>query len=148
MCSNARASSPAAAKLNGVRVVCKPARSKTWRLGSRSIDVTGNKASTVSILICVNCKPKKHPLNRIQSRTRNLMSARKNNPSDSSDREIVITRVIDAPRELVFAAFTDAEHISNWWGPNGFRTTTYEKDVRPGGVWRFTMHGPDGTDYP
>ena len=65
-----------------------------------------------------------------------------------ADREIVITRVINAPRELVFAAFTDRQHISQWWGPNGFRTTTYEKDVRPGGVWRFTMHGPDGTDYP
>lgn len=66
---------------------------------------------------------------------------------DTSDREIVITREIAAPRELVFEAFTDAKHISNWWGPNGFSTTTHEKDVRPGGVWRFIMHGPDGTDH-
>lgn len=64
-----------------------------------------------------------------------------------ASREIVMTRVIAAPRALVFAAFTDKTHISNWWGPHGFSTTTHEMDVRPGGVWRFTMHGPDGTDY-
>jgi uncharacterized protein YndB with AHSA1/START domain len=64
------------------------------------------------------------------------------------DREILMTRLLDAPRDLVFAAFTDHKHISEWWGPNGFTTTTYEKNVRPGGVWLFTMHGPDGTDYP
>lgn len=67
---------------------------------------------------------------------------------ETADREIVITRVLHAPRERVFAAFSDPEHIGTWWGPNGFRTTTYEMDVRPGGVWRFMMHGPDGTDYP
>jgi uncharacterized protein YndB with AHSA1/START domain len=66
----------------------------------------------------------------------------------TTDREILTTRVFDAPRELVYAAFLDPQHISRWWGPNGFRTTTYEMEVRPGGVWRFTMHGPDGTDYP
>jgi uncharacterized protein YndB with AHSA1/START domain len=60
---------------------------------------------------------------------------------------IVGTRVFDAPRELVFDAWTDAKHISNWWGPRGFTTTTYEMDVRAGGTWRFVMHGPDGTDY-
>ena len=65
----------------------------------------------------------------------------------SADREIVITRVFDAPRALVFEAFTDAKHIGEWWGPNGFTTTTYEMDVRPGGAWRYVMHGPDGTDY-
>lgn len=64
-----------------------------------------------------------------------------------SDRELSQTRVFDAPRALVFAAFTDPAHVSNWWGPNGFRTTTYEHALEPGGVWRFTMHGPDGTDY-
>ncbi len=66
----------------------------------------------------------------------------------SADQDIVITRLIDAPRELVFEAFKDPLHISQWWGPNGFTTTTYEMDVRPGGQWLFTMHGPDGTDYP
>src|SRR5580700_11269312 len=62
-------------------------------------------------------------------------------------RSIVITRVFDAPRTLVFDAWTDAKHVGNWWGPRGFTTTTHEMDVRPGGVWRLTMHGPDGVDY-
>ncbi|MBC8038640.1 MAG: SRPBCC domain-containing protein [Rhizobiales bacterium] len=64
-----------------------------------------------------------------------------------SDREMVITRVIAAPAEKVFAAFSDPAHIGKWWGPNGFTTTTHEMDFRVGGVWRYTMHGPDGTDY-
>ncbi|MGB7281032.1 MAG: SRPBCC family protein [Candidatus Acidiferrum sp.] len=64
-----------------------------------------------------------------------------------ADREIVISRLIDAPRALVFDAWTNAEHIGKWWGPHGFTTTTYGMDSRPGGEWRFVMHGPDGTDY-
>lgn len=68
--------------------------------------------------------------------------------NDSADREMVIERVIHAPRELVFRAFTEPEHIKHWWGPNGFTNTIHEMEVRPGGVWRFIMHGPDGTDYP
>jgi uncharacterized protein YndB with AHSA1/START domain len=64
------------------------------------------------------------------------------------EREVVIVRTFAAPRELVFAAWTDAEHIGRWWGPNGFTITTSEMDVRPGGLRRFVMHGPDGTDYP
>lgn len=67
---------------------------------------------------------------------------------ETQDREIVITRVFDAPRELVWKAWTDSEHVVRWWGPKGFTTTIYEMDVRPGGVWRHTMHGPDGIDYP
>lgn len=62
--------------------------------------------------------------------------------------EIVARRLLDAPRELVFQAFTDPEHVVHWWGPTGFRNTISVMDVRPGGVWRFMMHGPDGTDYP
>ncbi len=67
---------------------------------------------------------------------------------DTADREIVITRVFDAPRELVFRAWTEPEHLVHWLGPKGFTNTTLFIDVRPGGMWRFTMHGPDGTDYP
>jgi len=66
----------------------------------------------------------------------------------TADREIVITRLFDAPRDLVFQAWTDPQHVDSWWGPTGFRTTTHEIDIRPGGLWRFTMHGPDGIDYP
>jgi len=65
----------------------------------------------------------------------------------TADREIVLTRVFNAPPSLVFQAWTDSIHIAQWWGPTGFRTTIYEMDVRPGGVWRFVMHGPDGRDY-
>ncbi|HEX6327700.1 MAG TPA: SRPBCC family protein [Jiangellaceae bacterium] len=66
----------------------------------------------------------------------------------ATNREIVISRTIDAPRELVFEAFTDVRHVSQWWGPNGFTTTTRAFEFREGGSWDFVMHGPDGTDYP
>lgn len=67
--------------------------------------------------------------------------------SPTSDREIVITRVINGPRELVFEAFTAVRHLSRWWGPDGFSTTTRAFEFRAGGEWSFVMHGPDGTDY-
>jgi len=63
------------------------------------------------------------------------------------DREIVISRVIGAPVELVFEAFTEVRHLSQWWGPEGFTTTTQAFEFRVGGAWEFVMHGPDGTDY-
>jgi uncharacterized protein YndB with AHSA1/START domain len=66
----------------------------------------------------------------------------------TADREIVISRVVDAPRELVFEAFTEVRHLSRWWGPEGFTTTTRSFEFREGGVWDFVLHGPDGTDYP
>ncbi len=62
-------------------------------------------------------------------------------------REIVISREIDAPRELVFEAFTEVRHLSRWWGPEGFTTTTRAFEFRVGGEWDFVLHGPDGTDY-
>jgi uncharacterized protein YndB with AHSA1/START domain len=65
----------------------------------------------------------------------------------ADDRSIVISRLIDAPRDLVFEAWTDPKHLSQWWGPNGFSTTTSAFDMRVGGMWRFVMHGPDGKDY-
>jgi uncharacterized protein YndB with AHSA1/START domain len=68
--------------------------------------------------------------------------------SATSDREIVISRIIAAPRELVFQAFTEVRHLSRWWGPEGFTTTTRTFEFQVGGEWGFTMHGPDGTDYP
>ncbi|WP_138760527.1 SRPBCC family protein [Modestobacter altitudinis] len=67
--------------------------------------------------------------------------------SARTDREIVISRVIDAAPELVFEAFTEVRHLSQWWGPEGFSTTTRSFEFRVGGEWDFVMHGPDGTDY-
>ncbi len=66
---------------------------------------------------------------------------------DSDPRSIIGTREFDAPRRLVFSAWTDPEHLAQWWGPSGFTTTTSSFDFRPGGIWRFVMHGPDGRDY-
>ena len=66
--------------------------------------------------------------------------------ADRTDREIVVTRLIDAPRELVFAAFTQREHVEQWWVPSG--TTFHEYNVAPGGLWRYTQPGPNGAEYP
>lgn len=64
----------------------------------------------------------------------------------TADREIIQTRVFNAPRELVFKTWTDPKHVDRWWGPRGFTTQTSEMDVRPGGVWRFVMrHAQHGT---
>src|ERR1700749_3596832 len=67
--------------------------------------------------------------------------------SATADREIVISRVISAPRGLVFEAFTEVRHLSRWWGPEGFTTTRRAFEFRLGGEWEFVLHGPDGTDY-
>lgn len=65
----------------------------------------------------------------------------------SAEHEIVVSRRLAAAPERVWAAWTDPAQIVKWWGPHGFTTTIHELDVRPGGIWRHTMHGPDGTDY-
>jgi len=69
------------------------------------------------------------------------------NATETTDREIVATRLLDAPCELVWEAWTNPKHLAQWWGPNGFTNTIHKIEVKPGGVWRFIMHGPDGTDY-
>jgi uncharacterized protein YndB with AHSA1/START domain len=66
---------------------------------------------------------------------------------ETSDRELFITRILNAPRELVFKVWSNPTHIAKWWGPDGFTTTIHQMDVRKGGEWNLTMHGPDGTDY-
>ncbi len=75
------------------------------------------------------------------------MTLRNSLDLDQDARSIIGTRVFDAPRELVFSAFIDPKHLAQWWGPNGFTTTTSAFDFRPSGVWRFVMHGPEGRDY-
>jgi uncharacterized protein YndB with AHSA1/START domain len=72
----------------------------------------------------------------------------KGTSENTADREIVISRTFDAPREVVWDAWVDPEQIVKWWGPEGFTTTIHKMDLRPGGTWTLTMHGPDGTDYP
>lgn len=63
------------------------------------------------------------------------------------DRELVATRTIDAPRELVFRAYTDPEAVPHWWGPAAFTTTVVEMDVRPGGKWRHVQHDAEGNEF-
>lgn len=70
------------------------------------------------------------------------MSA-KNKPN-----ELYISRIYDAPVKLVWDAWTDPKKVAKWWGPRGFSLTTHSRDLRVGGHWAYTMHGPDGTDYP
>ncbi|GLI04291.1 activator of HSP90 ATPase [Paenibacillus tyrfis] len=62
--------------------------------------------------------------------------------------ELISIREFDVPQELVFRAWTTPDLLARWWGPHGFTNTFHECDIRPGGTWRLTMHGPDGTDYP
>jgi uncharacterized protein YndB with AHSA1/START domain len=75
------------------------------------------------------------------------VSERNNLDLTQDPKVIVATRVFDAPRALVFSAWTEPRHLAEWWGPDGFSTTTQTFDFRPGGDWRFVMHGPDGRDY-
>lgn len=66
----------------------------------------------------------------------------------NNSNEIKIIRVYDAPVKLVWEAWTDPQQVAKWWGPRGFTLTTHSKDLRVGGHWHYTMHGPDGVDYP
>jgi len=75
------------------------------------------------------------------------MRQQEDTDNDLAGRELVITRLLNAPVELVWEVWTNPEHIKNWWGPNGFTNTIFTMDVKPGGVWDFVMHGPDGKDY-
>lgn len=68
--------------------------------------------------------------------------------AENKSNEIKITRVYDAPVKAVWDAWTDPEKVAKWWGPRGFTLTTHSKDLRPGGSWNYTMHGPDGVDWP
>ncbi len=75
--------------------------------------------------------------------------AAKNSPAtEPAARGLVITRVFDAPRGLVFKAWTDPRHVAQWWGPKGFTNPVCELDVRPGGAIRIHVRGPDGVVFP
>ncbi|MDB5258676.1 MAG: hypothetical protein JWM14_3371 [Chitinophagaceae bacterium] len=67
---------------------------------------------------------------------------------NTTARELRLSRTFKAPIELVWEVWTNPEHIANWWGPNGFTNTIDKMDVKEGGEWTFTMHGPDGTNFP
>lgn len=67
--------------------------------------------------------------------------------NNTKDRELLLTRTLNAPVALVWEVWTKPEHIANWWGPNGFTNTITVMNVKPGGEWNLVMHGPNGTDY-
>jgi uncharacterized protein YndB with AHSA1/START domain len=67
--------------------------------------------------------------------------------NELAERELVFSRLLNAPISLVWELFVDPEHIKNWWGPDGFTNTIRKMEVKPGGRWELTMRGPDGTDY-
>lgn len=64
-----------------------------------------------------------------------------------NDRELIVTRMLAATPEQAFNFWTSPDHVSEWWGPDGYSTTTERMDLRPGGEWLFTMHGPDGERF-
>ncbi|MFN8256223.1 MAG: SRPBCC family protein [Bacteroidales bacterium] len=64
------------------------------------------------------------------------------------EKDMCIEEVLNAPLDLVWKAWSHPEHIALWWGPNGFTNTIHKMDLKPGGDWLLTMHGPDGKDYP
>ncbi len=68
--------------------------------------------------------------------------------SEARERELIITREFDAPRDLVWKVWTEPSHIEKWWGPRGFDTKVTDMDLRPGGKWHYVMIGPDGAEYP
>jgi uncharacterized protein YndB with AHSA1/START domain len=72
------------------------------------------------------------------------MQSEKNN---TADRELIITRELNAPVELVWEVWTNPQHLSQWWGPDGFTNTIQKMDMKPGGEWDLVMHAPDGTQY-
>jgi uncharacterized protein YndB with AHSA1/START domain len=71
-----------------------------------------------------------------------------NSNNNRGNRAMHVSRVLNAPVDLVWEVWTNPEHIANWWGPNGFTNTIHKMDVNNGGEWNLTMHGPDGKNYP
>src|SRR5665213_1489963 len=76
------------------------------------------------------------------------MPSKSKAPKDYTGQEFVITRALAAPRDLVFKAWTDAQHIAQWWGPRGFTNPVCEWKARPGQAIHVVMRAPNGTDYP
>src|SRR5260370_28209535 len=104
--------------------------------GSNTTGISGNRASIAWTITWANCKGR-----------RSDMDAGTSIDAEERERELVITRIFDAPRHLVFQAWTEPDRAARWWGPQGFVTTYCNMDVRPGGVFRVCMRSPaEGAD--
>ncbi|MBI3527492.1 MAG: SRPBCC domain-containing protein [Betaproteobacteria bacterium] len=79
--------------------------------------------------------------------TKELSVAKPGATAEAQDRVLLFTRVFNAPRDVVFRAWTEPEQLVQWWAPEGFSVAFLEMDIRPGGVWRKCMRSPEGTDY-
>src|SRR6266850_641335 len=106
--------------------------------GSKTIGASGKRVLIASTSTCANCSRRRRKME-----TRNSAAA---SATDAENLELVITRVFDTPRGLVFKAWTDPEHLVRWWGPSGFTMPTCEMDVRAGGKYRFRMRSPEGPE--
>src|SRR5436190_8040544 len=114
-------------------------RSSRPSIGWSSTGSSGRRASTV--LANTSRPSPTHPASN--PRKEGTMTA-----VQSKSNEINIIRIYDAPVQAVWDAWTDPAQTAQWWGPRGFTLTTHSKDLRVGGAWVYTMHGPDGVDYP
>src|SRR5713226_7960293 len=110
-------------------------RSRTSPIGSHTTSGSGRRVWTAWTTICATCR------NRRKTMAIGSITA-------SEEQELVLTRVFDAPRELVFKVWTDPKHVAQWWGPRGFTNPVCELDLRPGGAILIHMRGPDGIVYP
>ena len=85
--------------------------------------------------------------NQTINRMEAYLAAMEGNTTGHGETSLFLSRLLNAPRELVYRTWTEPEHVAAWWGPEGFTNTITEMEVKPGGAWNLIMHGPDGTDY-
>src|SRR5262249_6024906 len=117
----------------------RASRCGKWRHGSNSTAASSTSGSTAWTSTC-NASRRERPTMGQETMTKTDAAA--------LTRELLLGRTFDAPRELVFKAWTDPKHLAQWWGPLGFTNPVCEADARPGGKWRIVMRGPDGGDFP
>src|SRR6266567_1786426 len=119
-------------------MVCAPSRSRRWRPGWRPIAVSKRKVTTGWTSIYAPCKP----------RRKNMVAKSKAAYQITlpTDTELVMTRVFNAPRELVFQAHLDPQQVEQWWGPRAYITRVDKLEARPGGAWRFINRRADGSE--
>src|SRR6266576_3042626 len=122
-------------KRNGGPAGSRQVRSRTLPTGPRNTGGSGRRALNGWMTICEMFRKRGKSM-----ATGNIMA--------SKEQELVLTRVFDAPRELVFKARTDPKQVAQWWRPHGFSNPVCELDLRPGAAIRIHKRGPDGTVYP